>query len=188
MPSSRADDLYERLIAGGENAIDEIIQARESEVYFLDFQRSSDHGTGNKLHNNDRNNLAKSISGFGNSEGGVVVWGVECSDTAGQGDVAQAKLPLADAAAFRAWLEGAVSGCTVPAHDRVVSHAIQSHGSQGFVVTHIPKSARAPHQVVPDQRYFHARRIGVRTHSARCTPRHVRQASTTARLSAIHAS
>lgn len=154
MPSNRADDLYERLVAGGETAIDELIQARESEVYFLDFKRSSDHGIGNNLSSTDRNNLAKAISGFGNSEGGVIVWGVDCSDTAGQGDVAQAKLPLADAAAFRARLEGAVSGCTVPAHDRVVSHAISSRARQGFVVTHVPKSARAPHQVVPDQRYF----------------------------------
>ena len=154
MPSDRAGDLYERLVAGGENAIDELIQARESEVYFLDFKRSSDQGAGNNLSSNDRNNLAKAISGFGNSEGGVVVWGIDCSDTAGQADVAQAKLPLVDAAAFRARLEGAVSGCTVPAHDQVVSHAMPSHDRQGFVVTHVPKSARAPHQVVPDQRYF----------------------------------
>ena len=154
MASDRADDLYERLVTGGENAIDELIQARESEVYFLDFKRSSDHGASDRLSSIDRNNLAKAISGFGNSEGGVVVWGVECSDTAGQGDVAQTKFPLRDAAAFRAWLEGAVSGCTVPAHDQVVSHAITSRERQGFVVTHVPKSARVPHQVVPDQRYF----------------------------------
>lgn len=154
MSSDRAGHLYHRLVADGENAIDELIQARESEMYFLDFKRSSDRGAGPRLSRVDRNNLAKAISGFSNSEGGVLVWGVECSDTAGGGDVAQAKFPLLDAAAFRAWLEGAVSGCTVPGHDQVVSHAIPSRGAEGFVVTHIPKSVRAPHQMIPDLRYF----------------------------------
>ena len=154
MASDRAQDLYEWLVANGEPAIDELIQARESEAYFLDFKRSSDNGGGPRLSTNDRKNLAKAISGFGNSEGGVIVWGVECSGTAGQGDVAQAKFPLQDAAAFRSRLEGIVSGCTVPGHERVVSHAIASGGTQGYVITYIPKSARAPHQTIRDQRYF----------------------------------
>ena len=154
MISSRARDLYERLSAYGERAIDELIQTRESEAFYLDFKRSSDNGGGRRLSSTDRKNLAKAISGFGNSEGGVIVWGIECSESAGQGDVAQAKIPLQDAAAFRARLEGVVSGCTVPSHERVVSHVIPSKGAQGFIVTYIPKSARAPHQTIPDRRYF----------------------------------
>ena len=99
-----------------------LVRERESESYFLDFKRSSDNGVGGRLSGTDRNNLAKAISGFGNSEGGVIVWGVECSDSLGQGDVAQAKVPIQDAAAFRARLEGAVSGCTIAAHDGVASN------------------------------------------------------------------
>ena len=154
MPNNRARNLYQRLVGGGEPVIDELIQARESEAYFLDFKRSSDNGGGPKLHTTDRKNLAKAISGFGNSEGGVIVWGVDCSETAGQGDVAQAKFPLHDATGFRARLEGIVSECTVPGHERVVSHAITSSATQGYVVTYIPKSVHAPHQAVPDLRYF----------------------------------
>ena len=154
MASNRAQDLYDRLVAEGEPAIDELILARESEAYFLDFKRSSNDGGSRALSTPDRKNLAKAISGFGNSEGGVIVWGVDCSDIAGQGDIARAKLPLQDASAFRARIEGIVSGCTVPGHERVVSHPITSAGAQGYVVTYIPKSARAPHQTVPDLRYF----------------------------------
>lgn len=154
MTSSRARDLYDRLVAEGERVIDELIHARESESFYLDFKRSSDNGTGQRLSTPDRKNLAKAISGFGNSEGGVIVWGVDCSASGGQTDVAQAKILLDDAAAFRARLEGIVSVCTVPVHQSVESHAIPSAGTRGFVVTHIPKSARAPHQTIPDQRYF----------------------------------
>jgi hypothetical protein len=94
MHMGRAEDLFERISVGGEAAIDQMIGDRQSEELFLDFKRSADHGAGTRLHVNDRNNLAKAISGFGNSEGGVIVWGVDCRDIAGTGDVARAKHAL----------------------------------------------------------------------------------------------
>ena len=185
MPNSRARNLYQRLVGGGQPVIDELIQARESEAYFLDFKRSSDNGGGPKLHTTDRKNLAKAISGFGNSEGGVIVWGVDCSETAGQGDVAQAKFPLHDATGFRARLEGIVSECTVPGHERVVSHAITSGATQGYVVTYIPKSVHAPHQDGPRPPLLHALRIGFCFGSARLAGGDVRPAPTASRLSKL---
>ena len=56
----------------------------------MDFKQADSLGkNGNSLHKDDRRNLAKCISGFGNSEGGVVVWGVECSRNVEIGDVAK---------------------------------------------------------------------------------------------------
>src|SRR5690242_12152620 len=86
----RAEDLSARLSSGGEAAIDELIQERQSEELFLDFKRSSDNGSGTRLSDTDRGNLARAISGFGNSEGGVVVWGVDCRPDQEIGDVAVA--------------------------------------------------------------------------------------------------
>ena len=71
----RAEDIFNRIVEKGEPAIDDFIVARTSEELFLDFKRSSDNGAGNQLSQDDRNNLAKAISGFGNSESGVIVWG-----------------------------------------------------------------------------------------------------------------
>ena len=76
---SRAIDLFSRIEQGGQAAILELIATRKSEELFLDFKRSADNGAAARLHDNDRNNLAKAISGFGNSEGGIVVWGVDCA-------------------------------------------------------------------------------------------------------------
>ena len=87
----RAEDLFKRLSDGGETEIDRLIVDRQSEELFLDFKRSADDGRGNRLHDNDRTNLAKAISGFGNSEGGVIVWGVDCRNQDNRGDVARAK-------------------------------------------------------------------------------------------------
>jgi hypothetical protein len=151
----RAEDLFERLETQRVPYIDELILARKAEELFLDFKRSANDGNGPRLHDHDRNNLAKAISGFGNAEGGVVVWGVDCSRNPQEGDVARARVPIINVARFVGFLEGAVSGCTIPPHSMMRSIAIPVPGSQdGFVATLIPKSAASPHQVVGKGLYY----------------------------------
>ena len=151
----RAEDLFEQLARDGEAALEHFIASRKSEELYLDFKRSSDNGSGRRLSDIDRNNLAKAISGFGNSEGGVVVWGIDCSGDSDGADVARASFLLSDTARFLSWLEGAVSGRTVPPHQGVRHHAITSgSGPSGYVVTLIPQSDAAPHQVVGRMVYY----------------------------------
>lgn len=144
----RSEDLFRRLGDRGEEAINELIMDRQSEELFLDFKQSADKGEGQRLHDDDRRNLAKAISGFGNSEGGVIVWGVDCRSDPNIGDVPRCKMPIADPKRFKSWLEGAVSGCTVPPHPIVQHHAIESSSGRGFVTTYIAKSYYAPHQCI----------------------------------------
>jgi len=152
---SRSEDLFSKIESDGEAAIDELIAARKSEELFLDFKRSSDNGAKLLISDNDRNNLAKAISGFGNSEGGVIVWGVDCSRDKTGADVARFKVPITDVTRYASWLEGVVSGCTVPPHQGVRSIPIPSVSSpDGFVATLIPKSNQAPHQVVGRLQYY----------------------------------
>ncbi len=151
----RAEEIYKRIGDEGIKAIDDFIDDRASEELFLDFKRSSDNGGGRRLSQTDRNNLAKAISGFGNSEGGVVVWGVDCSRDADGADVARAKVPITNIKRYRSWLEGAVSGCTVPPHTCVEHDIIPTaSGEDGYVLTYVPHSNAAPHQVVGRMQYF----------------------------------
>lgn len=151
----RAHDLFESLIAEGELGIDRLIGDRQSEELFLDFKRSNSDGAGKSLHVEDRTNLAKAISGFGNSEGGVIVWGVDCRIDAKGNDLPNAKRPLVDAAGFASRLESAVSGCTVPPHSNVRHHVISdANGPSGFVVTLVPRSPRQPHQTTRPLQYY----------------------------------
>jgi len=150
----RAEDLYDRIVRDGVKAIDEMIAAQQSEELFLDFKGSKDDGKGSTLHDDDRNNLAKAISGFGNSAGGVVVWGVDCRRDKSGADIPK-KMPLADAKRFRSLLEGAVSGRTIPPHKGVIHSAIEiGDGPQGFVATLVPESDTAPHQAVGKYLYY----------------------------------
>jgi hypothetical protein len=151
----RAEEIYQRIIKEGQSAIDNFIFDRKSEELFLDFKRSADRGNGARLHDNDRNNLAKAISGFGNSEGGVIVWGVDCSSDFDGSDVARAKHPIINVKRFVSWLNGSISGLTVPPHQGVQNHALViSGGDNGFAITLIPQSNHAPHQRVNKLQYY----------------------------------
>ena len=152
---SRANDLYNLICAEGEAAIDEFIATRKSEELFLDFKRSSDNGAGVRLSQTDRDNLAKAISGFGNSAGGVLAWGVDCSQAPDGADVARMKVPIVDPHRFTSWLNAAVSGCTIPPHNGVLNTPISdASGASGFAVTYIPQSNHAPHQVIRRLQYY----------------------------------
>ena len=143
---SRAEDIFQKLIYFGEDAIDDFIVNLQTEELFLDFKQAVSTGkNGTSLHKDDRKNLAKGISGFGNSEGGVIVWGVECSRDCDIGDVAKSKVKVKNVHRFLSWLENAISGCTIPSHNRVRNHIISvDKNGDGFVATYIPKSELAP--------------------------------------------
>jgi len=151
----RAEELFENVKSQGRTAVEEFILTRKAEELFLDFKRSADSGAGPRFHEHDRNNLAKAISGFGNSEGGVIVWGVDCSRNFDGSDAAKAEYPLVNVKRFVSWLQGAISGCTVPPHTGVENHAVEiDEKGNGFVATYIPKSDHAPHQEIPSRKYY----------------------------------
>ena len=143
---SRAEDIFQKLIYFGEDALDEFILNRQTEELFLDFKQAISSGKNfTTLHRDDRKNLAKAISGFGNSEGGVIIWGVECSRDMEAGDVAQAKIKIQNVHRFLSWIENAISGCTIPSHNKVRNHIIScDENGDGFLATFIPKCEIAP--------------------------------------------
>lgn len=150
----RAKEIFNKIKENKEAAIDDFIANREYENLFLDFKRVATKNSPRKLEPSDRKNYGKAISGFGNSEGGVIVWGVDCSSK-NNGDVATEKCPIDNPKNFASLLEGSTSGCTLPPHDGVHNEVISSDDStSGYVVTYISKSERAPHQaLVEDKNY-----------------------------------
>lgn len=147
MSRSRAKDLFDAFVLHGEKWIDEMIAMQVSEELFLDYKRVSNDGKSPRLEETDRANYARAISGFGNAEGGLIVWGVECRQD--RGDLPDKKFPITEPRRFVGALEGATSGCTLPPHDGVIHHLIESPASgTGFVVSFIPKSLKAPHQCI----------------------------------------
>jgi schlafen family protein len=152
---SQTEQLAARLIEGGEAVIDELIEQRESEAVYLDFKRAATTAGAARLDDSDQKNLAKAISGFGNTSGGVVIWGVDCRDLGDRGDVAQAKFPVPNVRRFLSWLEAQVSRSTIPLHPGIQNRLVAERpDGSGFVVTEVPQAANAPLQVASGSLYY----------------------------------
>lgn len=143
---SRALELFERLRNGGYPALDELIADREPESLFLDFKRSPQDGAAKLLSAEDNRNLSRAISGFANSSGGIVVWGIDCRRDTSTGAEVAAKHPLLDASGFNTKLQAAVSRTTVPAHPGVQVLFFDEPGQSpaGYVVVYVPQSSIGP--------------------------------------------
>lgn len=152
---SRAKDIFERLRSQGLTALDALIADREPESLFLDFKRSPDDGSARVLSEEDGKNLSKAVSGFANSSGGVIVWGVDCRRDA-SGNENASKMPVVDAHGFNTKLQGAVSRSSIPPHPGVEIIAIQGEdptSSRGFVAMLVPQSTFGPVRSVKSNRY-----------------------------------
>jgi hypothetical protein len=150
----RAEELFLRIKEGGAEEIHAMIKAKVVEELFLDYKRSSTRLPGPKLSDDDRKNLAKAIAGFGNSEGGVVVWGVDCRHT-DEGDVPTEAVPISSPLALKTLFDGAIGGLTLPAHSGVENAAVPHRTGEGFVITHVPIGLNVPYQTLyPKQEYY----------------------------------
>lgn len=150
----RAEDLYGRIATEGLVAIKDLINEAKSEESFLDFKRSADNGGGVHLHSDDGKHLSKALSGFANSDGGVIVWGVGARPGA-NGDVASSLHPLSNCKAFASLLENKISWGTMPPVHGVRSFPVPDEsGVSGYVATLIPASAIGPHQATEGKHYL----------------------------------
>jgi Putative DNA-binding domain len=154
----RAEDLFLRIKHAGTAEIDRMIADEVVEELFLDYKRAATVDPFKKLDLSDRKNLAKAIAGFANSEGGVIVWGVDCRQNPPRGDVPTKSVPITNPNAFKSLLEGSLTGLTLPAHPGVENISFQIKGrSDGFVVTHIPARLNVPYRTLVDGEDYYIR-------------------------------
>lgn len=98
-----------------------------------------------KLDEDDKKNLAKAVSGFANSGGGILVWGIE--------DGSVSPKPIQDIQHFVSLITELASQVTDPIVHGIHSDWIpaDSEPSAGFGFLHIPESPQPPHRVILKQ-------------------------------------
>lgn len=155
---SRAHELFQRLESQGADYVQTLVSAQKSEELFLDYKKIATRDDAKSLHDSDRSNLRKALSGFANSEGGVILWGLETVKLDG---VEVLKVPEGhpEVARFTSLIEDAVSGCTIPPVPgvRSIKIPLNDDGTRGIVATLIPASLIAPHQTADDARAYYMR-------------------------------
>jgi hypothetical protein len=96
--------------------------------------------------------LAKAVSGFGNSQGGVIIYGIENKN--------KTLIPFCGYEKFEVLVQESLSRATNPNHCEVETTRISSSGApkKGYVVVKINQSTNRPLQVVTSKythRYFY---------------------------------
>lgn len=108
----------------------------------VDFKEKHDRRDAN-LADDDRKNLAKAVSGFGNSSGGVLVWGIE--------DKTLSPKPIAHVDSFVSSILQIASQITDPIVPGIDGDWIRSNDRKeqsGFGFILIPESLLPPHRVI----------------------------------------
>lgn len=155
LESEKPQKLYSQLQKGGLALIQSLksIQATESEI--LDFKLAKNNGI--PLEFEDRVNLSKSISGFANSHGGVLVWGVYCNENDQKIDCVIDLKPIANLRAFASSLTNATSQVVTPPVREIRHHLIFEDNESGYLVMLIPKSKDVIQSITKKGKGFYER-------------------------------
>jgi hypothetical protein len=123
----------------------------QEENLFLDFK------TVNKpeLTSDDKKNFAKALSGFANSSGGLLIWGVEARKNEAGVDCACAIKEIPNVSFFLTRLNEFTGVAVSPIVDGVQHRVISTQSECGVVVTLIPESFSGPHMAkLGEDRYY----------------------------------
>lgn len=132
--------------------LQEYVDTQQEENLFLDFKRVNSFDLTN---GDDKKNLAKALSGFSNSSGGLIVWGIDARKNAQGIDCASELKAIQSVKRFLSRLNELTGMAVSPLVDGVEHRIIEAENENGFVVTYIPESDSGPHMAkLGDDRYY----------------------------------
>lgn len=148
-------DFFEALTL---QMIESFVEGRQEEHLSLEFKTIA----GPELKaGNDRKILAKALSGFANSAGGVVVWGIGTKKSATGNDVAWSSAPIPNVAMFVQRLAESTSLYVTPPVVGVAHRQFELPNGNGFAATYVPESDAGPHMALLGlDRYFKRGAVG----------------------------
>lgn len=132
--------------------LQDCVRERRQEDLHLDFKVL---GGGSDFDRDDRKNLAKSLSGFANSDGGLIVWGIDASKDKDGVDAAKAEAPIPHLRAAYSKLQSITGDAVSPIVEGIDHRPISALGETGFIITYVPASDSGPHMAgFGENRYY----------------------------------
>ncbi|MCR8633472.1 helix-turn-helix domain-containing protein [Paenibacillus radicis (ex Xue et al. 2023)] len=146
---NNADLLFEKFQLEGYDLIEKMINEKQEEHLFLDFKEKSDSSRPG-LSDDDKRNYAKALSGFSNSSGGIIVWGVSTKREKDQPDAASEKKPISHLKKMLTDLNSLISDALIPTNNGIqnIFLVIPGETDVGFIITYVPESDLPPHRAM----------------------------------------
>lgn len=132
--------------------LEDFITNKQVEHLQLDFKTVK----GSSLNSSDdKSSLAVALSGFANSSGGLIIWGVDARKNADKIDCADSKKEIENLPLFLSRLNALTGEAANPLIDGVKHRGIFTNSDRGFAVTIVPESETTPHMAkCGQQRYY----------------------------------
>ncbi|SMF40556.1 AlbA family DNA-binding domain-containing protein [Pseudobacteriovorax antillogorgiicola] len=139
-----ARDLFDQFVDQGLSLLNRWVAEGVREDLHLDFKRKA-HPREVRLSDEDRKNYSKALSGFANSDSGIIIWGIGAP---GSGNSERTKHPIHYVRGFAEYLDSYISRLVSPSVEGAENLVIfeDERRDLGYVVSYIPKSSRAPHR------------------------------------------
>jgi hypothetical protein len=158
--TSRAEQLFHQIIAGEAESVKMIVDEHRPESHYLEFK-------GGRIQNDQKGTTqawSEALSGFANTEGGVLIWGVRASriphpdDGSVMIDAAHALEHVDQPDGFCQFLRDRLLEATVPPVTGVEVVPVNDPGKpgEGFVVCLVPEGNDKPYQAAlhPSKNYM----------------------------------
>jgi len=125
------------------------------EDLYLEFKQKRDRRHA-QLEDDDKYNFSRALSGFANSDGGILIWGVE---TYKRDESVRSLKPITDVDGFIRSLKSSLLNTVQPFVDNVLIEKIPTDASEqiGFVKCFIPQSDKTPHRAMLAEREYYKR-------------------------------
>lgn len=139
------------------NEVNSFISDQQEENIHLEFKTVNHPNYNSNNRDYDRNNLSKVISGFANSNGGIVIWGVKASTNSKGLDIAKELNPIKELTKFLNFLNRSEGQVIIPLVVGIQHKKIEVNKDEGFIITYIPKSENAPHMAIFSEKHYYKR-------------------------------
>jgi Schlafen, AlbA_2 len=132
--------------------IAEFIRQEQEENLHLEFKTLAN---ANMRAADDKRNLARALSGFANSSGGLIVWGVAARKNAQGVDCASASVEISAVRELISRLNELTGEAVSPMVDGVLHKPLETFLGRGYAVTLVPESVAGPHMAkLGEDRYY----------------------------------
>lgn len=134
-----------------------LIQDKQEEHLYLEFKTTFFPNNNDNNKDDDRKNFSKALSGFANSGGGIVIWGIDAKKNSAGQDVAKAKKPIKQLTKFLNILNRQEGQAVIPPVIGVLHEKIEVSEDEGFIKSFIPASDNIPHMAIFAGKHYYKR-------------------------------
>ncbi|TGK59194.1 ATP-binding protein [Leptospira wolffii] len=146
-------EILELFHSINKEVLDSYLKEGKEESLYLDFKRLKSLNFNSE---DDKNNLAKALSGYANSSGGIIIWGIDTEKIDGI-DRAKEYALIENVDLALARIEQLTGELVSPKIVGVLNRSIKIEDSKGVIATFIPESVSPPHMAISKLHQYYKR-------------------------------